>query len=951
MSQHDDQTRPVTYDEPTRHIQYTPPPPPTVPPTAYTPSAPVPPPPPAPRRRSRFWGCLRGCLVVLILGFCAFGGGGTAVGYYFYTQFTAELQGHITRIENIDQRETFETTRITDRNGELLWEIFGEGKRTYVPITSIPPLVRQATISVEDDTFYENQGADIPSLVAALIYNLRNPNGRPVGASTITQQLVRSLAFDYEERVAVSYDRKAKEIVLAWIMTRDYSKDQILELYLNEIYYGNLAYGIEAAAQTYYGKSAADLTTAEATLLVGLPQAPIELDPLTNFQAAKERQWLVLNLMVSEGYLRQDEIEAIYQTPLEFAVQEVSIAAPHFTTYVRQQLEQQFGADVVANGGLRVTTTIDLRFQRLAEEMARQHVAELRDAHNLTNAALLAMKPSTGEVLAMLGSVDYQDEGIDGRVNITLSPQQPGSSIKPLTYAAALTPDPATGQPRWTAGDLIWDVKTEYPGYSPVNYDGAFHGPVRMRTALANSYNIPAVLVLQDIGVPTFLDFAKRLGITSFGDDATRYGLSLTLGGGELTPLELTSAYATLANQGYRTTPVTILRVENSKGELLYQFDPTVAQEQVVDPRVAYIITDILADDVARQSAMGRTNPLDLPFPAAVKTGTTNDYRDNWTLGYTPGLVVGVWAGNTDNTPMSNVTGLTGAAPLWGEYMQAIYNNFDLLNVLGNGQALPPTEFAVPQGIEKRPLCSLGSAAIGSVDCTVAGQEWFLVDETAQPTPTPLPDANVWAVVEPSMVRSAAVLLPPQPVDITAPVDPNALPAMLFCHFSQGISLLELPPDAAEQLFLLPPRNPETLKAAYEWGEANGIALLPVQTCTEDLLALARDPNAPAVWRITSPKPNEALDGVLPILGTADFRPEDVSFYKFELGIPQNGDLNNLQWVTLGDTHSTPVANGQLETLYASGLPPGPYILRLILIRPDGNYVGEPYAVAFTIER
>ena len=934
-------------EDQTRVIQYTPPP-----------SAPPPPapqyyaPPPAPRPKNRVWGCFRGCLVIFILGMCAFTGGGTAVGYYFYTQFTAELESHVARLENIEERETFETTRIVDRNGQLLWEIFGEGKRTYVPLDQIPLTLHQATIAVEDDNFYENQGADIPSLIAALFYNLRNPNERPVGASTITQQLVRHLAFDYDERVAVSYDRKAKEIVLAWIMTRDYTKEQILELYLNEIYYGNLAYGTEAAAQTYFGKSAAELSTAEATFLAGLPQAPIELDPYTNFEAAKEKQWIVLNLMASEGYLRADEIAAIYQTPLEFEPQTVSIAAPHFTTYVRQILEEQFGAEQVANGGLRVTTSIDLRYQLLAEEMARQHVAELREAHNLNNAALVAMNPRTGEVLAMLGSVDYNDESIDGRVNVALSPQQPGSSIKTITYAAALSPDPTTGQPRWTAGDLIWDVETEYPGYSPVNYDGAFRGPVRLRAALANSYNIPALLVLQDIGVPAFLEFTQKMGIASFGADASRYGLSITLGGGELTPLELTSAYATLANQGKLASPVTILRVENSKGELLYEFDSNVEQEQVIDPRVAFILSDILADDVARQAAMGRNSPLDLPFPAAVKTGTTNDFRDNWTIGYTPGLAVGVWAGNTDNSPMTNVSGLTGAAPLWNEYMQAIYNNYELLAVLGEGADAAPTEFVPPAGLEQRPLCAIGSAAIGSTTCTGAGQEWFLVaDATTPPTPTPLPDAVAWQALDPSVVRVAAVPLPPLPADPTLIVDPNALPAMLYCHFVQGTAVAELPADAAEQVFLKPPRNPESLKAAYEWGEANGIAILPIQTCTEELLNLARDPNAPAVWRITSPKANETLDGVLPIVGTADFRPEDVQFYKFELGMPRADNPNEFDWVTLGETRNTPVINGQMETLYASGLPPGTYILRLILVQWDGNYVGQPYEVAFTIAR
>ncbi|UCC53111.1 MAG: transglycosylase domain-containing protein, partial [Anaerolineaceae bacterium] len=350
---------------------------------------------------------------------------------FIYADWSRQIEDEIVALDSVRDRETFETTQILDRNGNQLWEIFGEGKRTKIPLSQIPEHLIQATIAVEDDTFYENIGLDAPSLIAALVANLRNPDDRPVGGSTITQQLVRHVAFDYEERTAVSYDRKIKEIFLAWIMNRNFSKDEILEMYLNEIYYGNLAYGIEAAAKTYFGKSAADLSLAEASLLAGLPQSPVELDPLTNLEEAKARQWLVLNLMVSEGALSQSQAEGAYQEPLQFAPQEVSLAAPHFAVYVRQQLEQMFGTEVVANGGLQVTTTLDLNYQRLAEQLARQHVASVGPEHNLNNAALVALKPETGEVLAMLGSVDYHDESIDGHVNVTLSSQQPGSAIKP----------------------------------------------------------------------------------------------------------------------------------------------------------------------------------------------------------------------------------------------------------------------------------------------------------------------------------------------------------------------------------------------------------------------------------------------------------------------------------------------------------------------------------------
>ena len=656
-------------------------------------------------------------------------GGAAAAGGLVYANWSREIESGVAALATARDRETFETTQITDRNGEVLWEIFGEGKRTRVPLAQIPPQLIQATIAVEDDTFYENIGLDAPSLLAAVIANARNPDARPVGGSTITQQVVRHVAFDFEERTSVSYNRKLKEIVLAWMMNRDFTKDEILEMYLNEIYYGNLAYGAEAAARTYFGKPATELTLGQASLLAGLPQSPVDLDPFTNLEGAKERQWLVLNLMVSEGFIDQAAAEAAYLEVLTFAAQEVSLEAPHFAVYVRQQLEEQYGAELVANGGLRVTTTLDMEFQRLAEGLARQHLDQIDPAKNLTNAALVAMKPGSGEILAMLGSVDYKNEAIDGHVNVTLSLQQPGSAIKPLTYALALSPAEGA-DPRWTAADILWDVEVEYEqfdgqAYAPQNYDGAFHGPTRLRDALANSYNIPAVLLLQDVTVPRLLEFGRALGLESWTGDSSQYGLSLTLGGGEVTPLELTTAYAALANGGNKVTPVSILRVARTDGEVLYEYQPPAAQ-RVLDERVAYLISDILDDDAARRPAMGSPNPMELAFPAAAKTGTTNDFRDNWTMGYTPGLVVGVWTGNTDNSPMVETSGLEGAAPLWGSYMEGVYSNGGLVAKLEVNGLVPPTEFIRPTGIAERPLCALSSATVGSIDCAAAGDELFL---------------------------------------------------------------------------------------------------------------------------------------------------------------------------------------------------------------------------------
>lgn len=911
--------------------------------------------PAQPQRRG--CGCIGGIILAVVFLLLLAGiGAAAAAGSYVYANWSRELETGITRLETATsgERETFETSRILDRNGRLLWEIFGEGKRTRIPLEQIPPHLIQATIAVEDDTFYENIGLDAPSLVAAVVANFRNPQGRPVGGSTITQQLVRHIAFDYEERASVSYNRKLKEIVLAWRMTQDFSKDDILEMYLNEIYYGNLAYGVEAAAQTYFGKSAADLTLGEATLLAGLPQSPVELDPLTNLEAAKERQWLVLNLMISEGTIDRAQAEAAYLEPLNFAAQEVSLQAPHFAVYVRQQLEEMYGAEMVANGGLRVTTSLDLDFQQLAEQLARQHVSQIDPAKNLTNAALVAMKPGTGEILAMVGSVDYQNEGIDGHVNVTLSPQQPGSAIKPLTYALALSPVEG-GEPRWTAADILWDVEVDYEQfngqtYSPVNYDGRFHGPVRLRDALANSYNIPAVLLLQDVGVPRLLEFGRALGLSTWTGDSSNYGLSLTLGGGEVTPLELTAAYATLANNGNRTAPVSILKVERTNGEVLYEFQPEQPQ-RVIDERVAYLISNILDDDRARVPAMGSPNPMELPFPAAAKTGTTNDYRDNWTMGYTPGLAVGIWTGNTDNSPMVDISGLTGAAPLWSSFMQAVYSNSGFVGRLAvNGQQ-PPSDFVRPVGLVEKPICALTSAALGSTECTPAGSELFL-ESALPPTPMPTVDrpAVFWEELDPALWRITAMPLPPVDPAVAAVLlspeeQEDQPPPQLFCHFTAGTTLELLPPQAAPQVFLTPPRNPESLKKAHEWAQANNLALLPTATCTEELLSESLSTQG-IVYRILSPADGDVVSGNVPIVGTASFDPAEVQFYKIELGIPSGAEV---QWLTIGDTHNTPVVNGQLEYLQAEALPPGPYFLRLIVVK-DSNYAGEPHVVQIAVE-
>jgi hypothetical protein len=419
------------------------------------------------------------------------------------------------------------------------------------------------------------------------------------------------------------------------------------------------------------------------------------------------------------------------------------------------------------------------------------------------------------------------------------------------------------------------------------------------------------------------------------------------LGGAEVTPLELTAAYAAFANGGFGAEPVSILRVEKRNGELLHAhpFDP---QTQVLDSRVAYLISDILDDDVARVPAMGNDNPLALPFPAAAKTGTTNDFRDNWTVGFTPALAVGVWTGNTDNSPMIDVSGLSGAAPLWSDYMQAVYADPAFQESLQINGLSPDTEFSQPAGLSQEQLCAISSVVIGAQECALSGSEWLLDTPQQVDDTQPGPDDVIWESIEPAVDRLPALPLPPIPVElINLEAEEDSPPAQLFCHFPEGSDATLLPPETQTQVFLSPPRNPQSLKAAHEWAQKNNLALLPTETCNDDLLALARDPNRVAFWRITEPIAGDAVSGILPIMGTADFDPAEVEFFKIELGIPNGPDV---QWLTLGETHNVPVVNGVLEMLHAEALAPGDYFLRLIVVR-DSNYVGDPHTIPITIER
>lgn len=711
---------------------------------------------------------------------------------------------------------TFASTKIYDRTGGLLYEVFDPqgGRRTLVPLRQISSSLRQATIATEDKRFYQHPGVD-PIGIARAVWQNVTEKSIVSGASTITQQLARTVFLSPEERAQRTLSRKIKEAVLATEITRRYSQDDILEIYLNTIYYGNLAYGIEAAAETYFGKTAAELTLAEAALLAGLPQSPAIHDPFTNPEAAKARQSVVLGLMAEEGYITPAQAEAARSEELQFVAQRTDIQTPHFVTYVRQLLEQKYGSAVLYQGGLQVYTTLDPHLQGIAEGVAKEQIAALADKH-VTNAALVAIRPGTGEVLAMLGSTDFSNPEIDGQVNVALRLRQPGSAIKPVTYVAAF-------EKGWTPATLIMDVPTEFPDganppYKPTNYDEKFHGPVLVRTALGSSYNIPAVKTLQYVGLPAFLEVAHRLGIHSL--NRPDYGLSLTLGGGDVTLLELTGAYAVFANGGRRVPPVAVLRIVDNYGRVIEEYQPPEDQP-VISPQHAYLITSILSDNEARSPAFGPNSVLKLSRPAAAKTGTTNDWRDNWTIGYTPDLVAGVWVGNSDNTPMDHISGVTGAGPVWHNFMEEALAE------------TPPREFIRPEGIETIEICA-DSGTIPSQVCPRKKLEIFAAGQG------PLgPEHDIHQMIR--IDRTTGQL------------------ATEFC-----------PDDLVEEKYfqVYPPDG-------REWAEQHGIPQPPTVSCTLHA--------GPAQVAIFQPLEGEQVEGIVPVVGRANM--PDFSHYIVEYGV------------------------------------------------------------------
>ncbi len=564
--------------------------------------------------------------------------------------------------EKIVRREGF-ATKIYDRKGKLLYDVFSGERRNPVDINQVPLVVKQATISIEDKNFYEHSGFDVGGILRGAFKSIFL--GRLQGGSTLTQQLVKNTLLTQQRTIT----RKLKEFILTVQVERKYSKDQILQMYLNEAPYGGTAWGIASAADMYFGKPVDQLTLPEAVILAGLPQSPSRYSP----DAGKlyvDRAKEVLRRMREDEYITRDqELEnKKLVEKVQFATQSGLLKAPHFVFYVKEQLISRYGEKQVEEGGLRVTTTLDLDLQEEAQKAVTEEIAKVKNL-KISNGATVAMDPKTGQILAMVGSKGWSDPTYDGKFNVTTAIRQPGSAIKPVVYLTGL-------RKGYTASTLLMDTKTSFPGgdkpeYVPENYDGKFRGPILVREALGNSINVPAVKMVSLIGVKDMLEVAYDMGLTTLKPSAetlARVGLSVALGGGEVKPLELVSAYSAFANGGKRVEPVAILKVTDGQGRVLEEWNPTTGSGRaVITPEEAFIISSILSDLKARDITFGVRSLINVVGRTiAVKTGTTNDKRDNWTIGWTPSVVVGVWVGNNNNSPMREVaSGVTGAAPIW----------------------------------------------------------------------------------------------------------------------------------------------------------------------------------------------------------------------------------------------------------------------------------------------
>ncbi len=866
---------PAQWGQPPREPRYTPPPP-----SGPPPSSPPQGKPPAPKKPKKNvpWPSILLGVTLVIVGLFLLAVLGATIGYIV-------LAAQLPPVEELRQRQPdFASSRIYDRNEDLLYEITDPttGKRTYVTIDQIDRDLQLATVATEDRNFYAHGGFD-PIAIARAIYYALQEREIVSGASTITQQVAENIMLAEERTVEAPVSIKIKEIVLAAELTRQYGKDEILEIYLNNNNYGNRAYGVDAAARTYFGTTASNLTVSQAAFLAGLPQAPATYDVYHGGrEAALKRHKVVLSLMVEDGYITQAEADeaAVDLETYEFPPLYVDrIPAPHFVFYVQRWVEEQLGADALYRGaGLRIHTTIEPRLQSIAEEEVAQGVAALAD-RNVSNGALIAIEPATGHILAMVGSADFYSEEIDGQVNVTTRCRQPGSAIKPLTYLSAF-------EKGWTPATTLWDLPATYTDtagnvYEPVNYDGTFRGPVSVRTSLANSLNIPAVKALEYVTVDGLLEMAERLNATSIvtpqlecpdypRESRPLYGLALTLGGGEMKPLELTAAYAAFANGGLQMPVTPILWIEDNTGEVLIDNRRRTGQ-QVVDPRDAYLLTHILSDREARCLVFSCPgNALELPDrPAAAKTGTTNDYRDAWTVGYTPDIAAGVWVGNNDNAEMLNVPGSLGAGPIWNAFMTRAHEGVSV------------HQFPRPQGIVEREVCTLSGAEPSSY-CPDTRTEIFSIDTL------PPDEDQDWI----------------QRIEID---NYTGKRANQFCQTNTSEKIMVVLEDV---------QDPDGRDWLRQWAAENGYEIAPQEFCTASA--------ASDQVRISRPQDSAEVYGTVEIVGTVEL--EGLESFEVSYGLSDHPE----GWGALAGPVDVPVRDGRLAVWETAGLEPNIYTVRVV---------------------
>ena len=861
-----------------------------------------------------------------------------AVGIYVY--YARDLPNPD---DIVKAKQQFETTLIYDRTGQtVIYQVLDPsgGDRQSVSLSQIPADLIHATVAIEDKSFFDNPGFDVRGIIRSVWITLQG--GTVQGGSTITQQLVKNILIDPEERTATTLDRKIKEVILSSEISRRYSKDQILEWYLNNNFYGNLAYGADTASKVYFGKPVSQLSLGEAAMLAAIPQNP-QLNPIDNPTAARERQAVVLDSMTAAGYITPDQektalSQLIFIQPV---TERYGIIAPHFSLYARQQAEQLLneqgldGPRLVLQGGLRIYTTLDLDAQYQAECVTRGYITriqggpadsapnttqgqpcvaaqylptppglKLNTQRNVTNASVVVMKPSTGEILSMVGSLDYWNASIDGNYNAALGLRQPGSAFKPIMYVTAFA------STKYTPATMVEDVPTTFNQdgipYAPKNEDDKFHGVMSVRAALANSYNIPAVDVLNHVGIGQVIRRAHQLGINSLNNSLDQYGLALALGSGEVSLLDLTYSYSVFANlgtlagapvvnprAGYRSVdPVAVLRIEDRDGKVLWQLDDkqnTFSSQKVLSDSLAYLINNILSDNQARLPAFGPGNPLELSRPAAAKTGTTNDNRDAWTMGYTPSLVTGVWVGNNNNAPMGDdMTGVNAAGPIWHAIMEYIEKRPEYAN--------SPADWTRPATIVEVPVCKI-SGMLPTPDCETVKELFYS-------------DANV----------------------STVPTEPDIYWKRYQINSSNGlIATAFTPPNLiSEKVYFDYPPN------AVDWAKSAGLPVPPTDYDSDTAQASV------SAGSITAPLGLARVRGALDIQGNIDS--PDVTSFTLAYGV----GLSPTQWLTIGGSdpkaRGDGIAMGHWDTSALDGL----YTLRLNMVLKDNSV--QTYTVQVTAD-